>query len=90
MLSGQEIEPVHLNAPNSLPHNCNNISYRDGKEVKETTSVERSIEIQEVIHNDLVCDTNGNTPHSAMLLSKIFRTLVTIWKTLLTELINGM
>lgn len=27
---------------------------------------------------------------SGMLLTKIFRTLMTIWKTLLTELINGM
>lgn len=38
-----------------------------------------------------LCVTQMEIPYTpGMLLTKIFRTLVTIWKTLLTELINGM
>lgn len=59
----QGIQPLYLIAPSFLLYNCSDISNRDKKEVKEATPVEGSIEIQEVVYNDLVCDTSGNTLH---------------------------
>lgn len=56
----EEIQPAFFTTLSSLPHNCNNISNWDEKEKRETTSVERSIEIHEVVHSDFIWDTSEN------------------------------
>lgn len=62
-LSREEIQLAFFTTLNSLPHNCNNISNRDEKEKKKTTSVERSEEIHEVVHRDFRWDTSENPSH---------------------------